>query len=67
MAKTIDGKRISVEIQSDLKAEIEKWKMQTSVDPSLATILVGSDPASAVYIQKKMEAAESVGNQHILW
>lgn len=61
MAKIIDGKRISIEIQSDLKVEIEKWRKQTNVEPSLATILVGSDPASAVYIAKKVEAAEAVG------
>ena len=53
----IDGKKISAEIEARLAKEIRRLKAK----PRLAVILVGDDPASAVYVRKKQEAAARVG------
>lgn len=57
MAKIIDGKAISAEIRSEIKSEIAKC----GVTPGLAVILVGDDPASAVYVRNKKRACAEVG------
>ncbi len=57
MAKIIDGKAISAQIRAEIRAEIESG----TVKPGLAVILVGDDPASAVYVRNKKRACEEVG------
>ncbi len=57
MAKIIDGKAISAQIRSEIRDEIASG----SVKPGLAVILVGNDPASAVYVRNKKKACEEVG------
>ena len=52
----IDGKKIAAEIYSDLKAKIIGKKML-----GLAVILIGSDPASYIYIKQKEKAAKELG------
>jgi methylenetetrahydrofolate dehydrogenase (NADP+)/methenyltetrahydrofolate cyclohydrolase len=59
-AEIIDGKKISDEIKSELKIEVEKLKQQGIV-PGLAAVLVGSNPASALYVKMKAKACEQVG------
>ena len=61
MAKIIDGKAISAQIRSELKAETEEFVKNTGVRPGLAVIIVGSDPASQVYVRNKRRACEEVG------
>lgn len=53
----INGKEISASIRAEIKAETEKL----NVRPGLAVILVGNDPASAVYVRNKNKACEEVG------
>jgi methylenetetrahydrofolate dehydrogenase (NADP+)/methenyltetrahydrofolate cyclohydrolase len=53
----ISGKEISASIRAEIKAEVEKM----TVRPGLAVILVGSDPASQVYVRNKNKACEEVG------
>lgn len=53
----VDGKIIAKNIEGRIKREINKLE----VAPRLAVILVGDDPASAVYTKKKEEAAKRVG------
>ena len=60
MAELIDGKRISKEIKDELKAEAEKFKAEGK-EATLAVILVGDDPASAVYVNNKKKACEYIG------
>lgn len=60
MAELIDGKRISKEIKDELKAEAEKFKAEGG-EATLAVILVGDDPASAVYVNNKKKACEYIG------
>ncbi|MDR1417903.1 MAG: bifunctional methylenetetrahydrofolate dehydrogenase/methenyltetrahydrofolate cyclohydrolase FolD [Endomicrobium sp.] len=59
--KLIDGKKISNDKKIEIKNRIEKIKQQTNKIPGLATILVGNNPASQVYINSKIKACESVG------
>ncbi len=61
MANIIDGKRISAEVRAELKQETEEFVAKTGVRPGLAVIIVGSDPASQVYVRNKRRACEEVG------
>lgn len=59
-AKIIDGLAVSNYIKNDLKNEISELRTR-GVIPCLATILIGSDPPSLVYINNKQKAANSIG------
>lgn len=60
MAKLLDGKDLSEKMNLELKNEIEEW-VKTHERPRLVCILVGDDPASAKYVEKKREASKLVG------
>lgn len=60
MAYLIDGKAISKQIKDELKAEVAQMKDQ-GVQPCLAVIQVGQDPASCVYVNNKKKACEYIG------
>ena len=49
-AKILDGKMLSAKIKDELKTEVENLKMQ-NINPSLAVIIVGDDPASKIYVK----------------
>jgi len=57
----LDGKALSKEIEADLKLRVEKIIHRTGKVPVLATILVGNDPSSEVYVKMKGNACERVG------
>ena len=59
--KIINGKEISQAIRQELKNKVEELSKKTSRVPGLATILVGEDPASKVYVGSKIKACEQVG------
>ena len=56
----IDGKKISQDIKDELKAEVEDLKKK-GIEPGLAVILVGNNPASKVYVSNKKKACEYIG------
>lgn len=60
MAVIIDGKKISQEIKDEVKAKAEQLKA-AGIEPCLAVILVGEDPASRVYVRNKKRACEYCG------
>ncbi len=60
-ARVIDGKAVAQEVRSEVRAEIEQWIADGGQRPGLATILVGEDPASAVYVSGKQRACVEVG------
>ncbi len=60
-AHIIDGKGIANQLQSELRSVIQAESTQKSRAPGLAVILVGQDPASQVYVQKKSDACTAVG------
>ncbi|MFA6766038.1 MAG: bifunctional methylenetetrahydrofolate dehydrogenase/methenyltetrahydrofolate cyclohydrolase FolD [Clostridia bacterium] len=53
----IDGKIVSEKIRQDIKKEIEKLGIQ----PGLAVVIVGEDPASKVYVANKIKGCQQVG------
>ena len=55
--KIIDGKTIAAELRASLKAEIER----SETKPGLAVVLVGSDPASCIYVRNKIKACNELG------
>jgi methylenetetrahydrofolate dehydrogenase (NADP+) / methenyltetrahydrofolate cyclohydrolase len=61
VANILDGKKIAEQIKTELKTKIENRKRQNLRPPGLAVILIGEDPASAVYVRNKSLACESVG------
>jgi methylenetetrahydrofolate dehydrogenase (NADP+)/methenyltetrahydrofolate cyclohydrolase len=60
-AKIIDGNAISAAIREECRVRVERLKGTQRITPSLAVILVGTDPASKIYVRNKMRAAENVG------
>jgi methylenetetrahydrofolate dehydrogenase (NADP+) / methenyltetrahydrofolate cyclohydrolase len=60
-AKIIDGKAIAARVRGDVAREVETFAAQTGSRPGLATVLVGEDPASAVYVGGKQRACAEVG------
>jgi methylenetetrahydrofolate dehydrogenase (NADP+)/methenyltetrahydrofolate cyclohydrolase len=60
-AKLIDGKAIAQLQRLTIAQTVSKLKSQGQRPPGLAVILVGSDPASAVYVKNKQLACEEVG------
>ncbi len=59
-ATLIDGKAISQQIKDELKEKCSKLK-DKGIEVTLAVILVGSDPASLVYVRNKKKACEYIG------
>jgi len=60
MAQIIDGKKIAADIRQEVKAEVTALRGQ-GTEPHLAVIIVGSDPASQVYVRNKHQDCEEVG------
>ena len=61
MTLIMDGKSVAKETEEALKERVEKIKKERGYVPTLATILVGNDPASATYVKMKGNACERVG------
>ena len=59
-AKILDGKELSAKIKDELKAEVEALTAQ-NINPALAVIIVGDDPASKIYVKNKKLACEYCG------
>ena len=57
----IDGKKISLELQSEIAQEVKELIAKGKKQPHLAAILVGDDPASQTYVSSKVKACENVG------
>ena len=60
-AQLIDGKGLALKIRQDIAQDIDEFVGQTSVRPGLAVVLVGEDPASAVYVRNKKNACATAG------
>lgn len=59
-AKIISGNEVSQQLKDEMKEEVVKLKAQ-GLEPCLAVILVGEDPASKVYVLNKKKACEYIG------
>lgn len=60
-AKILDGKHLSQLIQQEIKDAVVKRRAQGLRAPGLAVVIVGADPASAIYVRNKRQACEFVG------
>ena len=65
MAELIDGKIVSAAVRKRIATETEKFKAEHGITPALAVILVGNDPASAVYVRNKHKGCLEVGMRSI--
>ncbi len=63
MATIIDGKQLAKKIRANLKIECEELKEQ-GINPKLAVIMVGDNPASKVYVRNKSRACNEVGIEY---
>lgn len=57
----LDGKKLSKEIKEELKTEVDEMILKDLKRPHLAAVLVGSDPASEVYVNNKIKLCEATG------
>ncbi|MBJ6609967.1 MAG: bifunctional methylenetetrahydrofolate dehydrogenase/methenyltetrahydrofolate cyclohydrolase FolD [Candidatus Thiothrix moscowensis] len=60
-AQIIDGKKVSAEVRAEVKQRVEERLARGKRRPGLAVILIGSDPASQVYVSHKRKACDEVG------
>ncbi len=60
-AQILDGLATAKQIREEIKNEVAQFIEQTGITPNLAVVIVGSDPASQVYVNMKKKAAMSAG------
>ena len=60
-AQIIDGKALALSIREQIGKDVAQLVGETAVVPGLAAILVGDDPASAVYVKNKKTACDKAG------
>jgi methylenetetrahydrofolate dehydrogenase (NADP+)/methenyltetrahydrofolate cyclohydrolase len=60
-ARVLDGKALAARMEATLTAEVAALKAKTGKVPGLAVVLVGDDPASAIYVKRKAEACRRAG------
>jgi methylenetetrahydrofolate dehydrogenase (NADP+)/methenyltetrahydrofolate cyclohydrolase len=60
-AQIIDGKAIAARIRAQIATEAADFTQRTGIVPHLAAVLIGDDPASAVYVRNKHQACEKAG------
>ena len=61
MAEIVSGKVVSAKVREDITKEVELFKSAHGCAPGLAVIMVGDNPASAVYVRNKHKACLEVG------
>src|SRR5215213_2813136 len=60
-ASRLDGARVAAEIKREVSEEAARLLREHDVRPRLVTVLVGDDPASAVYVRNKIRTCEELG------
>ncbi len=68
-AQIIDGKALALNLREGIGQEVAILEKNTGIKPGLAAVLVGDDPASAVYVRNKKRACEKAGlypQEHLL-
>ncbi|HYH62798.1 MAG TPA: bifunctional methylenetetrahydrofolate dehydrogenase/methenyltetrahydrofolate cyclohydrolase FolD [Solirubrobacterales bacterium] len=64
-AEIIDGKAVAAAVRAEVAADVKAFSAAHDATPGLATVLVGDDPASHVYVGNKIKACEEVGIRSI--
>lgn len=57
----LEGKAVAEKVLAEVKAGVAALTARTGVQPTLAVVLVGEDPASQIYVRNKKRAADDVG------
>ncbi|MDP7588810.1 MAG: bifunctional methylenetetrahydrofolate dehydrogenase/methenyltetrahydrofolate cyclohydrolase FolD [SAR202 cluster bacterium] len=60
-AKILDGKTLAEEIRGEVATGVVEMQQKHGITPGLAAVLVGDDPASAIYVRNKRRACDEVG------
>ena len=60
-AKILDGKALAKKIRGEVATGVAEMQRNHGVTPGLAAVLVGDDPASAIYVRNKRKACEEIG------
>jgi methylenetetrahydrofolate dehydrogenase (NADP+)/methenyltetrahydrofolate cyclohydrolase len=60
-ARVIDGKAVAAGVRAEVARQVAAYSERTGYGPGLATVMVGEDPASAVYVAGKQRACAEVG------
>lgn len=66
MTLILDGRRVALERESSLQPVVSAWRERSGRVPCLATILVGTDPASTTYVRMKASACRRIGIEPLL-
>jgi methylenetetrahydrofolate dehydrogenase (NADP+)/methenyltetrahydrofolate cyclohydrolase len=61
MAKILDGTALAKEVRGEVAAGAQEMRQKHEVTPGLAAVLVGDDPASAIYVRNKGKACDEAG------
>jgi methylenetetrahydrofolate dehydrogenase (NADP+)/methenyltetrahydrofolate cyclohydrolase len=61
MARLIDGRALAAELRREVAAAVTRLRQRDGLAPGLATVLVGDDPASQVYVRGKTRACREAG------
>jgi methylenetetrahydrofolate dehydrogenase (NADP+) / methenyltetrahydrofolate cyclohydrolase len=67
VAKIIDGIAIGRKIRADARRQIDNLRQSAGIVPGLAVVMVGNDPASAIYVRNKIAACREVGIRSVLY
>lgn len=60
-SRKIDGRSLARKVEEQLEKEVDRLQAEKGIVPGLATILVGADPASRMYVRLKHKACERIG------
>lgn len=61
VATLLDGKRVAAMVEADVARRAAQYRAACGVQPTLAAVLVGDDPASAIYVRNKQAACRRAG------
>jgi methylenetetrahydrofolate dehydrogenase (NADP+)/methenyltetrahydrofolate cyclohydrolase len=64
-ARVIDGKAVAAAVRERVKVDVAAYEQETGRAPGLATVLVGDDPASEIYVRNKRRTCEEIGMRSI--
>ncbi|MBR3219055.1 MAG: bifunctional methylenetetrahydrofolate dehydrogenase/methenyltetrahydrofolate cyclohydrolase FolD [Thermoguttaceae bacterium] len=65
-AKILDGKALAAVLREEIRQETERFTAGTGIQPGLAVVLVGDDPASGVYVRNKQTATIKAGMKSVM-
>jgi methylenetetrahydrofolate dehydrogenase (NADP+)/methenyltetrahydrofolate cyclohydrolase len=64
-ARVIDGKAVSAAVRERVRGEVAAYAAEAGRTPTLATVIVGEDPASEIYVANKHRACEEAGMRSV--